>query len=224
MQAQTRFGFTAGFGTTGTYFGKLPDDADRKLKPAYRAGVMADIHLAGKFYLQPQLLVSTKGTAIDYDYPLLHIKYRSRLAYLELPVNVVYKHPLGKGKLIAGAGGFIGRGIKGKFNSEFTEKNTGKVTPYEFDIKFKRRIEPKDFQSDGQGSFANSIDAGLNVMAGYELKNGLAFNLLYSPGLANINPKEITPPAGEAYSPDKLRSSYIGISVSYLLPKLISKS
>ena len=118
--AQTNFGILAGFNnSTQRYADRVPK-LEKKFYLLWHAGVAADIPIAGRFYLQPQLLVSAKGgnsEVRDLDrnvYFTSDLTSKVRLLYLELPVNVLYKLPLGPGKLIAGAGPYIAYGLGGK--------------------------------------------------------------------------------------------------------------
>lgn len=227
--AQTRFGITAGAGTELNSFNKRGKFFNQHIMPTYRGGVIADIHLAGRFYAQPQLLVSTKGSSSTTDWiengEDARYKFKTHLTYLELPVNIVYKHPLGRGKLIAGAGGYVARGIGG--NSKATNNNlgTGEISKYKWDIVYKKHVDLSASQPDGKATIYNHpIDVGLNFMAGYELKNGLAFNVLCSPGLTNTTPKTLILADGTTSPRYQTKNSYIGISISYLLPTRSTKA
>ncbi len=83
-----------------------------KLKTGFNIGVNAEIPIAPEFYFQPGLLFSTKGAKIktlssDKDADL-------NLNYLELPLNLLYKAPLGKDNVLLGFGPYLAYGLGGK--------------------------------------------------------------------------------------------------------------
>lgn len=229
--AQTSFGVTAGFGTaTEKWGGKLGDGVSSKFQPSFRAGVIADIKLARRLYLQPQLLFSTKGSRSFVDgldssvYYLRNITYKTRLAYIELPVNVVYKHPLRSGKLVAGLGGYIAHGLYGKYKSDGYNPRTGTTIHYEQDVKFLHKIDHSNPDEYLKYSQYKPIDAGINLIAGYELQNGVSFNVNYTRGLTRTGREMVEFDNGSGIGTGKRTNSYFGISVVYVLKKHTSKA
>lgn len=175
-------------------------------RSAWRAGVIADHHLWKKFYLQPQLLLNSKGMQSDASHsenPPQELSTGTRLLYLELQANMIFKEQLGKGKFIIGAGPYLGRGIRARntvkgyteIDGERSYFNTKNV------IKF-RNIEPVN----GGPQYLKPYDAGINFQMGYECRNGLFFNAVYSLGLTNVEYNL----AG--YRP---KNTYFGLSVGY---------
>lgn len=139
------------------------------------------------------------------------------MVYLEIPVNIIYKHPLGPGKLIAGAGPYIAYGLGGKSKSTITSRN-GETTISENTIKFKNETHP-NYEELGKYDYYKPLDGGLNFIAGYELNNGLCFNVNYSLGLMNIAPSDAVLPDGTNISYRTTKNSYFGLSVGYFLRK-----
>ncbi|WP_343302991.1 porin family protein [Chitinophaga niabensis] len=187
-----------------------PPTPESKYAPKWHAGLVADIHLIKGFYLQPQVLISKKGAKMEQRAYLSFITYigdqKTDLTYLELPVNLVYKMPLGTGKLVAGAGGYCARGISGKFDDRVSQTTPGNPT-YKNEISGKIRFENKIPAQHEPTYFYKKSDHGLNFMAGYEFKNGLIFNASYSMGLTDA----FTP------EPEIRRNRYFGLSAGYLL-------
>lgn len=226
--AQTSFGITAGFGTSNIHIPDV-DNADHKFNPAWRAGVMADIKLIGKFYLQPQLLISRKGSHDYYaiDGPamtyLTKLHEKTHLTYLELPVNVAFKFPLGSGKFIAGAGGYMAYGLGGKYKANAKIRATGENYESKRDVKFEKEPHPATETEYMQTAYYRPIDLGLNFLAGYEFKNGLGVNFTYSPGLKNMSTPEVTIGSSTIlYS--KRTNVYAGLSATYILKKHTKKA
>lgn len=221
--AQISYGILAGFSHASLRSGTDNDAGGRKFFPSLRAGIAADIPVAGRFYLQPQLLISAKGSKRelhDLDsgiYFTSDVFSRLRLVYLELPVNVLYKHPLGSGKLVLGTGAYIAYGLGGNGKSTYIRIN-GQTETREYKVKFKNVSEPRD-EDGGRYDYYKPLDAGLNFTAGYEFSNGLCFNVNYSLGLTDISPSDIIRPDGTGiiYSPNK--NSYFGLTAGYFLRK-----
>ncbi len=202
--AQVSFGVKAGFSSASV----SAEEADLSRLSAWHAGAIADISLAENFSLQPQLLVSAKGakqkgfseTIEIPGFPSETVEYpssKATLTYIELPINFLYKHEAGAGKIFVGAGPYVGFGLSGKIKTDGEDDG---------DIKFDGKTFEEAGESDEAAMHLKRMDAGANFLAGYELKNGLLFSVNYSLGLTNIAPEE----------GDKWKNSYLGISVGYL--------
>lgn len=189
----------------------IPVSSDNsKYVPKWHAGLIVDIHLVKGLYIQPQLLVSTKGgdiinvthqTSVDKSEV-----YKTSLVYLEMPVNLLYKFPLGKGKLAVGAGVYCARALSGTYDDRFIRRDaTGTVVS---DSRYTGKIAFENKESGSPKSMYTykKHDTGLNFITGYEFKNGLLFNVNYSLGLTDTY----------LYSPEVRKNAYFGISAGYL--------
>lgn len=186
--AQMTFGVKAGFSYANV---SMENNAGKTGLPAFHAGVIGDISLAENFALQPQLLYSAKGfkgkaspTGDAFTY---------KLNYLELPINFLYKHEMGAGKFFGGFGPYVAMGLSGKAE--------------DVKIKFDGKKEA-DLTETDEDWHLKALDAGGNIIAGYELKNGLLFSVNYSLSFTNQDPDGA-----------KTKNNYIGISVGYLFGK-----
>jgi len=205
--AQVSFGVKAGFSMAGMSH-KMANEVikpNTKTLPAFHAGVIADISLSENFSLQPGLFYSAKGTKTDQIVPgpadgPVKLESTAHLNYLELPVNFLYKHELGPGKIFAGFGPYLAYGVGGKI-----KVNYGGDQAQDIDVKFKN--EKRDSVLDV--AYVKPFDAGANFIAGYEFKMGLVFSVNYSLGLTNTSP----------YEGETEKNHYLGISVGYLLHK-----
>ncbi|WP_217603760.1 porin family protein [Chitinophaga sp. GbtcB8] len=205
--AQVSFGVKAGFSLAGmsSKYDNPLTQPDTKALPAFHAGVIADISLSENFSLQPGLFYSAKGAKTEQIVPgpadgPVKLESTAHLNYLELPVNFLYKHELGPGKIFAGFGPYLAYGVGGKI-----KVNYGGDEAQDIDIKFKNE------QSDSllDVAYVKPFDAGANFIAGYEFKMGLVFSVNYSLGLINTSP----------YDNETEKNHYLGISVGYLLHK-----
>lgn len=208
--AQVSFGLKAGFSAANVSSRISPPEgdemkADTKLRPAFHAGAIVDISLADYFSFQPGLFYSSKGykaevMTTDINGEEVPITVTSHLNYLELPLNVLYKVPMGNGKFFGGFGPYLAYGIGGKVKAK--NENTGVAA--EVDVKFKNESSVTSNEV-----YVKPFDAGANITAGYELDMGLLFSANFSLGLLNTSP----------YQYQKERNYYFGISVGYLLKK-----
>ncbi|QNA46454.1 porin family protein [Lacibacter sediminis] len=169
------------------------DKLENKLVPRFQGGVLVDIPLADQFYIQPGVLFSGKG-AKEKDTDI-----NVSLSYLDIPVTFLFKPALGTGHMLLGVGPYVGFAIAGKV----TDDNDNKAT-----IKFKNSITALESITD---PYFRRMDAGANLLVGYEMSNKLSVQLNAQLGLAKINP-EI-----EGSSNDKtaLRNTGFGLSLGY---------
>jgi Outer membrane protein beta-barrel domain len=212
-QAQVTFGLKAGF-SAANISSKFEGDsgiaarkADTKTLPAFHGGVIVDIALDDQLSLQPGLFFSQKGTKTSsVKTEVMGVTFitssTTRLNYLELPVNLLYKHQIGSGKLFAGFGPYLAYGISGKLKVKGGGEN--------FSIDQEVKVKFKDSQEySAKEVYIKPFDAGANFTAGYELKMGWLFSLNYSLGLTNTSP----------YDKEKEKNHYFGVSVGYLFKK-----
>lgn len=172
-QAQITFGVRAGVNfqningknTTG-------DKLENGMIIGFNAGANVEIPVADEFYLQPGLLFTTKG-AVDKE---IASEPKINLSYIELPINLVYKPLLGSGHMLLGFGPYVGYGILGKVKGETSDT----------DIDFKSEVEAGD---PTDVAYFKALDAGANLLVGYEFAFNLSFQLNAQLGLLEINPK-----------------------------------
>ena len=143
---------------------------DNKLKVGFLAGVNAEIPVGIDFYLQPGVLYAVKGAKSDVG------DTKINLGYIEVPVNFLYKPELGTGHLLLGVGPYIAFGVNGNVKSGNNKE----------DIKFKNTITPAEALAD---LYVKRIDAGGNLLFGYEMANNLSIQLNAQLGMVKINPK-----------------------------------
>jgi len=168
------------------------DKLENDLILGYHAGVNIQIPIVPQFLFQPGLLFTTKGAKITNGSSI-------KLSYVELPLNVVYKALLGKGKLMLGFGPYIGYAIGGKVKPE-----SGSAT----DIEFKNVVETGDPTS---VPYLKAFDAGGNIFAGYELAGGIFLQLNTQLGMLKINPEDKRISSDESV----VKNTGFGLSVGY---------
>jgi len=164
----------------------------------YHAGVNLQLPVAPQFYLQPGLMVSTKGAKMEGSF----ITAKYQLSYLELPLNFVYKAVLGNSYFMLGFGPYVAYGIGGKAIYE------GGSTTIKTDIEFKNEVETGDPTT---AVYLKPWDAGANLFFGYEMSSGLFLQLNTQLGLININSKDNRIPDNDAL----LKNTGYGLSLGF---------
>ncbi|RPI76105.1 MAG: PorT family protein [Ignavibacteriales bacterium] len=157
----------------------------------FHAGVNAQIPIAPEFYFQPGLLFTTKG-AKNAD------GSSTKLSYIELPLNMVYKALVGNGKFMLGFGPYLGYAIGGKVIA---------ANGSEADIEFKNTI---DTETEDPTRIYRAFDAGGNIFAGYELPAGIFLQMNTQFGMVKINPD-----SGDSSNKTSIRNSGFGLSIGY---------
>jgi hypothetical protein len=202
IQAQVSFGILGGINfqnLNGKDYGG--DKLENDMIIGYHAGVNVQIRVAPEFYFQPGLLFSTKGAKNVGN----SLTTTTKLSYVELPLNMVYKGKLGKGYVMVGFGPYVAYGIGGKV---ITEGGNAKL---ETKITFQNVVESGDALLT---PYFRRLDAGGNIFAGYELAGGLFLQLDAQLGMLKINPKDnrIIPVYSDKSS---LKNTGFGLSVGY---------
>ncbi len=202
-QAQQKTSHTGGtsFGLrAGVNFQNIngKDENDEKLKNdmliGFNIGVNAEIPVGIDFYFQPGLLYTIKGAKSE-DVVNTTIK----ISYLEIPLNFLYKPMLGKGHLLLGFGPYVAFGIGGKATYE------GGGSSLSEKIKFQKTVKSSD---PDDVVYIRPMDAGANMLVGYEFGNRVSFQLNTQLGLTKINPED------EGSSNDKTSAKNTGFGFS----------
>ena len=123
LQAQIGFGLLGGVNFQNIN-GK--DNSGNRLEngllTGFHAGVNVNIPVAPDFYFQPGLIFSVKGAKDDFFSPETKASgdfvTTTKLSYVEMPLNLLYRPQLGKGYILLGFGPYIAFGIGGKENSD----------------------------------------------------------------------------------------------------------
>ena len=160
---------------------------DAKTLTSFQAGIIGDFNLCDFIALQPGLLVTGKGSKTQSGDPAdaNYFKATSNPIYIEVPLNLVFKAPLGDDtKFFAGAGPYLAVGIAGK------NKTEGKIFGAGFSSE--KNIEwsdddptTLDYEEGAGFGIMKRFDYGLNGTAGIEVKN-IVLSANYGLGLAKL--------------------------------------
>ena len=178
------------------------DKLENDMIIGYHAGVNVQIPIAPQFYFQPGLLYSSKGAKNTYT--VLGTEYTSttKLSYIELPLNLVYKALVGNGYFMLGFGPYVGYGFAGKVLTE------GGSLSLDQKIKFTSVVETGD---DLTVPYYKAFDFGGNIFAGYELANGIFAQFNTQLGMVKINPEYKIAPDDKSV----VKNTGFGLSLGY---------
>lgn len=173
--AQMRFGVKAGlnFSNVSMKLGGEKVD-DLKMRFGGQFGVLAQFELTENVALQPEVMYSTMGTKSEE----FGVTTTTKLNYLQIPINVMYKFGSGSAKPYITAGPYLGYAINGKTEFDY---DLG-------DINFKQisiPVNEVDIEFGDEEGQMKRLDFGIGIGAGIELKH-FQFGVNYSLGLANI--------------------------------------
>lgn len=178
-----KFGISAGLNESKAAFNQTGSSI--KWLAGLNAGAFAEVEF-GSLSLRPGVLYSQKGykttTNIVANSPTggtggtVSGSGRSRLNYLEIPVNILYNISVKPGKIFLGGGPYFGYALSGHTKSSTVADygNGPAYDNYDFDIVF------------GKDGYLRRSDFGLNAIAGLKIKNGLLFSVNYGYGLTNV--------------------------------------
>lgn len=209
LQAQVGFGILGGINIQNI---NGDDNSGNKLEngllTGFHAGININIPVATEFYFQPGLIFSVKGAKNDFFTPDTKAsgdyETTTRLSYVEMPLNLLYRPKVGNGYLLLGFGPYIAYGIGGSENSEFPGLGN-----YERTVKYKNSVD--NFTGLIENAYYRPFDAGANILFGYELSMGVFLQLNAQLGLMKINPEYTWLDENES----SLKNTGYGISIGY---------
>lgn len=191
--------------------------ADSRLKPGFHFGISLDIKATRNFFIQPSLLLSTRGcihkfhssgNLEGYNYDLTG-KTTSNAYYLELPVVMQLRGRVSdRVRISVEAGGYVAYGLSGKYVSRTTgsiRDRWGSGSFYNGDPETEDLFDVKD----GLKRF----DAGVRLGAGFHFAK-FYVGANYSLGLVNIRYESDTDAARDM-NDVKFRNGNVAISVGY---------
>lgn len=163
------------------------DQRSAQLKPGINIGLGLDIPIIDKLYFQPELFYSRKGFKQENNwFAGSHNNFTVTVSYFELPLNILFKPALGEGKLLLGAGPYLGYGTGGKWRSEEPVVIGDIIHNDHGDVNFKNDIINAEW---GEYLYGKPWDYGVNFIAGYELFDRFSAQFNVRLGLANLKPK-----------------------------------
>ncbi len=210
VEAQVRPGVKAGYNLSNVFAkdAKTGDKYSYNMKSGFQFGAFVDYSLGERLSIQPGAQFATQGFVDKYTDNGSFIRKFS-LYYLQIPVNVQYKLPLGGIDMVFQAGPYFGYGLSGR---QKVWKN---------DVKQELSDERKKISIGGNSSdnLQNAIDYGIGAAVGIEFVN-IQFLVGYNVGLHDLTFKKST---GKAYNND-MKNNGLTFTAAYVFGKKRTKS
>lgn len=188
-------------------------DNDRSLS-GYHIGAIVDFPIVPKILsLQPGVFYTTKGAKLesgdkDNSATIPYRKYTTRPQYIEVPLNVIGKIPVGTNtRLFAGIGPYMAFGVAGK--NKVSTTLAGVTTSTESNIKWDDDTPFHDGDPNQGLDKYKRFDWGGNVQVGAEFRNFLV-SAQYGHGFGKINS------GGDDSRNDKNKNRVFSVSLGYL--------
>lgn len=156
-----------------------PNALDYQLGTSYFAGATVDFDISKTFAIQTGLSFIGKGGNDKFNSGSTVFTTKTKLYYLELPINAIYKIPVKIGNIFLGGGPYYAYGIEGKYKYSSNQQQNN-ADSQSAKISFGKN---KDFKAG---------DFGLNFLAGFELNNRINIQAGYGLGLRSITSDGIT--------------------------------
>ncbi len=174
------------------------DKLENEMQLGFHGGINVQIPVAPEFYFQPGLMYTTKGAKNSEG----SLTSKTKLNYIEMPLNFVYKAPLSNGFFMLGFGPYLAYAISGN-----VETKGGSVT-LDQDVEFTNKVKSGDPLL---VPYYKAFDAGAGIFVGYETAGGLFLQLNTQLGLLNINPEY------EGLTADKsaVKNTGFGLTLGY---------
>lgn len=172
----------------------------------WNVGLVVNIPLARNFYLQPLVNYEVKGAKLK---PVTKppagafstATTKVKLQYLTLPVNAVYKIPVGTSKLAFGVGPYVAYSLNAKYN----------LSVYDDGKLVQDSYQPVDFSKSPNVPNSNMQlgrwDVGGNALISLEMSNYITVGANYSLGFLDIDRSDDL----------KIKNQSFGISIGVLL-------
>jgi len=190
---KVQFGITTGL-SIANYKSRVDGNTESgKAKAGLTVGLLADIPAGKHFSFQPAVNFVQKGSKDEQTFAGITAKYKLTVNCIEVPLNFLYNTRGKAGNFFVGAGPSFAVAFSGK--GKFTDGSNSEST----NLKF----------GNSDNDNMKSFDLGANIMTGFSLHNGILFSVNYNAGLSNLFP--------HGSSDGRLKSSYVGIKLGYLL-------
>lgn len=183
-----QLGVQAGITSSSLNFDEdLPSGFKSSSVIGFTLGIFTHVPLSTNFNFRPALNFTQKGGKLKLDFAGQTDEVKTTINYLEVPLDFVYK---AAGGFFVGAGPALAYALSGK--NKYDDN-----TP----------DEKLEIGSDENNDDLKAFEFSGNLLAGYQLANGLTFMLNYNLGLSNLNPSDD--------SDEDVKNRYFGIRIGY---------
>jgi Outer membrane protein beta-barrel domain len=200
---RTSVGIRAGVNFTNINGKDINDNKlENDMLTGFHVGLNVEIPLGPQFYIQPGLLFSQKGAKNVVPFTGETVTSTISLSYIEMPINFLFKPSLGAGHLLLGFGPYVALGIDGKYTLDLNGNEVDE------DVRFQQTVSNTDPDN---VVYYKPLDAGANLLFGYEFGNKLSLQANAQLGLTKINPEY------DGFTNDKRsqKNTGFGLSLGY---------
>jgi hypothetical protein len=180
VSAQTKFGVKIGYNAANVSTNEPDIKEDGKTLSGIGFGAFVDFAVSKNFSIQPQINYNRKGVAIGHGGHTDKVQFN----VIDIPVNALYRTNSG---FFIGGGPNIGYNLSARLKSEQDPTEN-------FDFTFGKGVDD-----------VKRLDLGLNLLTGYEFKNGLFLSANYLAGLTNLSND----------ASEKWRNNLLNFSIGY---------
>lgn len=184
-QATAQFGLRAGLNVAG-FTTSEEFDLDNKL--GLNGGVFYEHMLSESLYLRPAFLFSMKGAGSEVEFGEFSSTNTINFSYVEVPLDIVYKIPLGENSFNINAGPYLGLLLGANSKTEYNDGTS---------------FEEEDIKDDVTG-----MDFGLNIGAEFQLSK-IGIGVGYGLGLTNL--------VADAEDDESIKNKNITVYLTYRL-------
>ena len=209
-QAQTKVGIKAGVNFSNVIVKNENGNKENTQSiPGILLGFTLDIPVTGDFYIQPAISYSRKGFEQENGgFYGSATNFEVKAEYIQVPLIMLYKPQYGMGRLLIGAGPYIGYGSSGNWKSDTHVAIGDIIIGDKGDVIFRNdAVNGGDLES---YTYGRPLDYGANFLAGYEFFGQLSVQLNAQVGLANLVPR-----FGGIEGQGKFKNKGFGISLGY---------
>ncbi len=167
-------------------------------------GIVSNFQFGKYFALRPELLFLQRAAQYETD---AGYSYKTRISYVELPINLVTGVKAGRGRFEVFAGSAFGLVVHGRT----------KLTGGGFDVNIP--VHPKKQPKSTGDSYINPLNISMNFGLGYKLKSGFFVEVSYNLGLSNMRPHYEDSLRESGRDKDVLKASAVNFAIGFLFGK-----
>nr|WP_229684224.1 porin family protein [Flavobacterium limi] len=182
------FGIKGGVNMSNLY-SDSDDIDDENALWGFNAGVFAAFPIADNVFIQPEILYTTKGAELDYNFAGVEGTNKFRLNYIEVPLLVRFNLTENFNIHVGGYASYL---VNAKLSGEG-------------DVEFDDELDADDFER---------FDAGLSAGVGVDF-NPISIGLRYNYGLTTIGKERDF--AGTNYTFPDAKNSNLSLYLAYKL-------
>jgi len=179
------------------------EDYDTKIRVGFTGGFVADWSLGSNISFRPELNFVQKGYKVKTSQAGFSIDGYEQYNYLELPLNVVYNTPAGRGSFFVGLGPVLSLGLSGKYKATVSGPGMPATTETD-DIKFGSNKDKDHYKA---------FEFGADIIAGYKFSQGVFITAGYNLGLNDLS-------LDDSYSQKNMG---FNVKVGYMFSRMMRK-